>query len=152
MTQPRRAFILLSSHALAYARICIRTLLNNSDEPVHLRLVVDNADEARVFETEVQSIKLPEGSRIEVITKDLVSDLLAQRYPGKQGLRALHEGHPCWRKIIDPLVLSAPEDEIIVADPDLLFPNLYRFEQTPAEGVMMMRSRQKRCERPLTGA
>lgn len=135
----RHVFILMSSKALPYARLCIRTLLANSDQPVRLRLVADDAAEQAILQAETAEFAVPGRAAIEVIAKEEVSDLLATRFPGLPGLRALHEGHPCWRKIIDPLVLSAPEDEIIVADPDLLFPNRYDFESTPPDGVMMMR-------------
>jgi len=54
------------------------------------------------------------------------------------GLQQLHEGHPCWRKIIDPIVLSAADEDIIVADPDLFFPNYFSFEPTLESGVRMM--------------
>lgn len=141
MTAPRRVFILLSSHAMDYARICIRTMLTNADEPLHLHLVVDNEAEAVIFRDEMARMSLPATATVEVVAKEAVSDRLAVRHPDKAGLRALHEGHPCWRKIIDPLVLSDPEDEIIVTDPDLLFPNRYRFEATPLEGIMVMRQK-----------
>lgn len=135
----RRVFILMSSHALPYARLCIETMVQKSTEPVGLRLVVDNAAEKTLLEAETAGIAVPPGSAITVIAKEEVSDLLATRLPGHAGLRALHEGHPCWRKIIDPIVLSAPEEEIIVTDPDLFFPNRFAFEPTPDQGVMMMR-------------
>ncbi len=140
MTAPARiVYIALSSRSLPYARLCIRTMLNNCVEAVHLRLLVDDRAEQALFEQEMQTMPVPERSRIEIIAKEEVSDRLHERYPGLEGLRQLHEGHPCWRKIIDPLVLSDAEDEIIVADPDLLFPNRFTFEATPRDGVMMMR-------------
>jgi len=136
---PRRAFILMSSHALPYARLCIATMLERSAEPVHLRVIADDAAEAETLRAALADIAAPEGSRLEVIAKEEVSARLAERWPGHAGLRALHEGHPCWRKVTDPLILSEPEDEIIVCDPDLYFPNRFAFEPTPREGVMMMR-------------
>lgn len=136
---PRTVFIVLSSRSLPYARFCIRTLLNNCVESVHLRLLVDDRKEQTLLEREIQAITTPSRSRVEIIAKEEVSDRLRDRFASMNGLRQLHEGHPCWRKIIDPLVLSAPEDEIIVADPDLLFPNRFTFETTPQDGVMMMR-------------
>jgi hypothetical protein len=138
-TPPRIVYIVLSSRSLPYARICIRTLLNNCVEAVHLRLLVDDRGEQELLEREMQAIPVPARSRVEIIAKEEVSDRLLDRFPALEGLRQLHEGHPCWRKIIDPLVLSAPEDEMIVADPDLLFPNLFSFETTLRDGVMMMR-------------
>lgn len=135
----RRVFILLSSKALPYARLCIRTLLANSTEPVRLHLVVDNLEEQRILIAETAQYAIAGRAEILVVSKEEVSDRLSDRFAAMPGLRALHEGHPCWRKIVDPLVLSDADDEIIVTDPDLFFPNRYRFEATPAEGVMMMR-------------
>jgi len=135
----RRVFMLLSSRALPYAKLCIRTMLANSDEPIALRLVADDNQEKSVLQAETAEFSASGENTIEVIAKDEVSDRLTDRFPGLAGLRALHEGHPCWRKIIDPLVLSEENDEAIVTDPDLFFPNSYTFEATPAEGVMVMR-------------
>lgn len=134
----RRIFLLMSSRALPYARLAIRTMLANSAEPLHLRLIADDAAEQRLL-AEGSAGLAPAGSRIEVIDKAEVSARLAERFPGRAGLWALHQGHPCWRKITDPLALSAPEDEIVVCDPDLFFPNRFAFEPTPAEGVLLMR-------------
>lgn len=138
MTQ-RNVYILLSSHALSYARLCITTMLSQSLEPLHLRLVVDNPDEKTIFEGEVAELEIEPRHTVSVIEQGEVGAVLAERYPNLSGLRALHEGHPCWRKITDPLILSQPDDEIIVTDPDLYFPNQYAFEPTPQDGVMMMR-------------
>lgn len=137
--RPRRVFMLLSSRALPYARLCIRTMVQNSAEPLHLRLLGDDAADAVRLAEAAAEVSIPAGSRIDVLFKNEASDRLASLYPCLAGLRALHDGHPCWRKIIDPLVLSAPEDEVIVTDPDLFFPNRFTFEPTLGDGVMMMR-------------
>lgn len=134
----RRVFLLMSSKALPYAGLAIQTMLANSDQPIHLRLIADDAAEQEILAAGTAGFATPE-SRIEVIGKDEVSDRLADRFPGLSGLRALHEGHPCWRKITDPLALSDPDDEIVVVDPDLFFPNRFAFEATPGTGVMLMR-------------
>jgi len=134
----RRVFILMSSKALPYARHCIRTMLANCTEPVRLTLVADDAEEARILEAETAPYATG-GAEIAVVPEEAVAQAISDRFPGLAGLRALHDGHPCWRKIIDPLALSAPEDEIIIADPDLFFPNRFDFEPTPESGVMMMR-------------
>jgi hypothetical protein len=138
-TRPRHVFILLSSRSLPYAHLCIRTMLANTAEPIRLRLLGDDpADVARLAEG-VADITIPAGCSLDFLSKNDVSDQLSSRYPQYRGLFALHDGHPCWRKIIDPLILSEPDDEVIVTDPDLFFPNRYTFEPTPSAGVMMMR-------------
>ena len=49
-----------------------------------------------------------------------------------------HNGNPCWRKITDPPLLAAQGQEVIVLDPDVYFPNTFRFELTRATGVVVM--------------
>jgi hypothetical protein len=55
-----------------------------------------------------------------------------------ENLRAFRGGHPCWRKITDPLLLSDTGEELILLDPDLYFPNRFAFEETPETGVLLM--------------
>lgn len=129
----------MSSRSLPYAHACIRSMLSNCVEKVHLRLIADNHDERKLLESETANYAVSGQSVIDVIAQEEVSDRLADTFPGLDGLRALHEGHPCWRKIIDPIALSASEDEIIVTDPDLYFPNQFDFEPTDDSGVKMMR-------------
>ena len=136
---PRRVFILMSSHALPYGHLCIRTMIQNAVEPVQLRLIGDDAEDAKRLSDGIADIAVPQSSTIDVIPREEVTVQLAARHPHLKGLRALHDGHPCWRKITDPLVLSEPQDEVIVADPDLFFPNRFTFEPTLRDGVMMMR-------------
>jgi hypothetical protein len=135
----RRVFIVLSSKSLPYAHACIRTMLGNCAEPVSLHLIADDTEEQRILVAETAAYARPGRAVISVISEEEVADRIADRFPGLDGLRALHQGHPCWRKIIDPLALSAPEEEIIVADPDLFFPNRFDFEPMPQQGVLMMR-------------
>ena len=139
MTAPRIVHVVLASRSLPYARICIRTMLANSVDPIHLRLLVDDRAEQALLGAEMDGLALPPGCRVEIVPREEITQRLESRWPGLAGLRALHDGHPCWRKIVDPLVLSAPGEEIIVTDPDLMFPNRFAFEATPPEGVMMMR-------------
>ncbi len=137
----RRVFIVMSSRALPYAHACIRTMLANSVEPVHLRIIADDSQEQAILAEATSQYAVPGWAEIDVIDEQDVADCIATRFPGMEGLRALHTGHPCWRKVIDPLALSGPDEEIIVADPDLFFPNKFDFESTPHHGVMMMRQR-----------
>ncbi len=135
----RRVFMTLSSRSLAYAAHAVRTLLANSIDPVHLRLIADDEAERRLLSEATAEHAVPERAVIDVVAEAEVADRIADRFPGMDGLRRLHAGHPCWRKIIDPIALSAPDEEIVIADPDLFFPNRFVFEPTPADGVMMMR-------------
>ena len=42
---------------------------------------------------------------------------------------AFRKGHPCWRKVTDPLLLSEPGAELVLLDPDVYFPNRFRFRR-----------------------
>jgi hypothetical protein len=65
---------------------------------------------------------------------ELASTALA-RFPH---IAAFRFGHPCWRKITDPMLFAAPGQEMIILDPDLYFPNRFRFEPTPSTGLLLM--------------
>ncbi|MDU6377509.1 MAG: hypothetical protein E6575_26050, partial [Bradyrhizobium sp.] len=67
-----------------------------------------------------------------------LADLEAARFGRHPALRRFRHGHPCWRKITDPLLLSEAGKEMVVLDPDLYFPNRFSFEPTAARGVMLM--------------
>lgn len=135
----RRVFMLLSSKSLPYARTCIRTMMARCADPIRLRMIADDADEKARLVAETEAFVVPGRAEIEVVEEADVADLIAMKFPGLTSLQRLHAGNPCWRKIIDPIALSDDDDEIIVADPDLFFPNRFDFEPTPQDGVLLMR-------------
>ena len=134
----RQLYMVLSPHSLGYARLALSSLLAQSDEPLNLHLVTDS-DEDKQTLTEVLA-ELAPASRHEwsVTSEEELANAEASMFAGLPNLRAFRHGHPCWRKITDPLLLSAPDDELILLDPDLYFPNRFRFEPTPAAGLLLM--------------
>lgn len=138
-TYPRNVFIVMSTRALPYAHLCISTMLKNTIEPIALKVVVDSFAEKKQMENESTRVQVGDGSSLTIVAKEEVTEVIKTRFPSIPGLLQLHEGHPCWRKITDPLALSELDAEFVVADPDLFFPNRFAFEKTPRSGVMMMR-------------
>lgn len=134
----RRVFIVLSARSLGYASSCISTLFDHALETVDLTLITDDADDKAVLDGFLGGLDAGRHSW-QVVTRADCDDLAADRFAGLEGLRRFRAGHPCWLKITDPLLLSAPEDEVIVLDPDLYFPNAFTFEPTPRTGVVVMR-------------
>ena len=67
-----------------------------------------------------------------------MDDAAATQFVGLPNLQLLRKGHPCWRKVTDPLLLGAPGEELVLLDPDVYFPNRFRFETTPAKGLLLM--------------
>jgi len=138
----RRLFMILSPVSLGYARFCLESLLRNSAEPVHLRLITDSSgDKEKLLEELVVRQNIgsnPAGHLWSVLAEDELADLEAAAFRNYPNLRAFRHGHPCWRKVTDPILLSEDHEEMVLLDPDLYFPNHFRFEPTPETGVLLM--------------
>ena len=134
----RRVFMILSPRTLNYARGALKSLLTNSLEPIHLHLVTDSNSDKQLLSEEVGGYTFPSCHRYEVISEEDLDDHESRIFGLYPNLRAFRSGHPCWRKITDPLLLSGGDEEIVVLDPDLYFPNKFRFETTPDRGLLLM--------------
>lgn len=134
----RRIFMILSPRSLVYARYALQSLLNHSLEPLHLHLVTDSASDKQILLDEIADYSYPHMHRCSVFGKAELDDREAETFARYPNLRSFRNGHPCWRKITDPLLMSSGEEEIVVLDPDLYFPNRFRFEATPDRGLLLM--------------
>lgn len=137
-TPARKAYMVLSPRALPYARLALRTLLANSDEPLNLHLITDSADDKRSLTAAVSVFANESQHRVSVIAEAELADRESERFTHFPNLRVFRHGHPCWRKITDPLLLAEPGEEMVLLDPDLYFPNRFCFETTPASGLLLM--------------
>lgn len=137
MSKVRHVYMVLSPRALGYAQDALDSLFANAAEPMHLRLITDSeADKAQLNEAVAQTAT--HGHEVSVYFEDELADREAQLFAGHENLRSFRKGHPCWRKITDPLLLSEPGEELVLLDPDLYFPNRFTFEPTLAEGLLLM--------------
>ena len=130
--------MVLSPRSLPYAREAIGTLLKRSVEDVDLHLITDSASDGRALTEAIHTLQPPPGHRWNVTTEEELDDVEAVRFRGLNNLRAFRKGHPCWRKVTDPLLLSAPGEELVLLDPDVYFPNAFSFEETPSAGLLLM--------------
>lgn len=133
----RKVYIVLGVFAIDYAQICVRTLLRQSAEPIQLCLITDSAADRAVYETMLDGL-LPHEHQVSVVSLADVDAVANEKLAKFPHVRALREGHPCWRKITDPALLAEDGDEVIVLDPDLYFPNRFRFDAVPKQGVYLM--------------
>ncbi|PQO45974.1 hypothetical protein [Blastopirellula marina] len=129
----------MNSRSIAYAQICLNSLLQNSLDPLHLVVIGDDDNDAQKVQSFCDTLVplVPSQHKIDVIGKsaiDKIATSALDRYPLT---RMFREGHPCWRKLTDPLLL-AQSDELIVIDPDVFFPNIFQFPKTPNNGVLLM--------------
>jgi len=134
----RKLFCVLSARALPYAEKGVESLLARANEPVELTLITDGEADKREIESALQSLAPPPAHRCSVYSEaqadERAKEVLA-RYPHIQEFR---RGHPCWRKITDPILFCARGEEMIILDPDLYFPNSFDFEPTPPQGLQLM--------------
>ncbi len=137
-TTPRRVFMVISPVSLGYARFALESLFRNSTEPLHLHLVTDSLADKQKLVDEVTERQNPGTHQWSVYAEDELADQEATLFGPYPNLRLFRHGHPCWRKITDPLLLTQGTDEMVLLDPDLYFPNKFRFEPTPETGVLLM--------------
>jgi len=130
--------MVLSPAALPYARLAIETLWKNSAEPVHLHLVTDTVADRAALTILMEALPLQPQNRWSVFAENDLAEREVERFARYPNLRAFRQGHPCWRKITDPLLLAEPGEEMILLDPDIYFPNRFTFEATPAAGLLLM--------------
>jgi hypothetical protein len=137
----RKLFMVLSPHSLPYARLALQSLFEKCVEDFHLSLITDSPDDALCLSNELAKLRIIERTAKRTTNVYAASDLLdfeQNKLAQHQHIRNFRHGHPCWRKITDPILLSDDQEEMIVLDPDLYFPNRFSFEPTPDTGVFMM--------------
>jgi hypothetical protein len=65
------------------------------------------------------------------------------------GLEKLRLGHPCWRKLTDPMLLAQEGDEVVVVDPDVYFPRRFSFEKV-GDGTLRLMWQKPNCLLPFS--
>ncbi|MEQ9455394.1 MAG: hypothetical protein RLN76_12485 [Phycisphaeraceae bacterium] len=134
----RNVYMVLGVNSLSYARLCLSSLLNHAIEPLQLRLITDNAHDASQLAEAVKQLDPPDRHQWSTHGFEELNDLAASKIPNHQHVRAFMHGHPCWRKITDPLLMANDDEETIILDPDVYFPSPFTFEPTPQHGLLLM--------------
>jgi hypothetical protein len=131
-------FCVLSARSLPYARNAVESLTARCLDDIDLTLITDGADDKQALLEAMGEIEVPARHAWRVHDKaeaDERAEPLLRAYPNVATFR---NGHPCWRKITDPPLFAAAAAEMVILDPDLYFPNHFRFEATPASGLLLM--------------
>lgn len=134
----RRIFMVISPRSLAYASYALESLLRNSLEPIHLHLITDSVADKALLVEEMTNRQNAGRHGWSVFAEDDFEQQEEAIFGRHRAIRQLRKGHPCWRKITDPVLLSQPGEEMVLLDPDLYFPNRFRFEQTLDQGLLLM--------------
>lgn len=137
--QPRRrVFCVLSARALPYAEKAIASLFARAREPLALVLITDGESDKQQISSAVENFDVRAPHQWSVHSQAEADERASQVFAQHANLRQFRLGHPCWRKLTDPILFSAPGDEMIILDPDLYFPNQFHFEATPKAGLLLM--------------
>lgn len=130
--------MVLSPRSLGYARYALESLFRNSIEPVRLHLITDSLEDKSKLTEELTLRQKTEGHFWSIFAEDDLKDAESSLFRGFPNLKTFRKGHPCWRKVTDPLLLSASGEEMVLLDPDLYFPNRFCFEPTPENSLLLM--------------
>ena len=134
----RHIYMVLSPRALPYARAGLKTLYRNALESFRLTLITDSQSDARQLQDEMHAVANGTQRNWNVADMTECDDRAADIFAGLPNIQAFRTGHPCWRKITDPLLFAEDGQEMILLDPDVYFPNQFTFEPTPAAGLRLM--------------
>jgi hypothetical protein len=134
----RRVFCVLSARSLPYAKHALASLFANTSEAVALTLVTDTELDKQELRAALNSIEIAQKHRWSVYSQVEADERASTSFARHTHLREFRNGHPCWRKLTDPILFSDPGEEMIILDPDLYFPNHFSFEPTPKTGLMLM--------------
>jgi hypothetical protein len=132
----RRLFMVLSPRSLPYARLGFESLYRNCADSFSLCLITDSKNDVDCLKRELN--EFGERQSLTIVNGEDLADLEQEKLGKLEHLRLFRHGHPCWRKITDPILLSNGRDEMVVIDPDVYFPNKFRFELTPSTGILLM--------------
>ncbi|MCP9861503.1 hypothetical protein [Cyanobium sp. Cruz-8H5] len=138
-TPARQVYCIFGGHALRYARTCLQSMLDNSLDPLHLTVITDGPEDVKLIKEAFRVYK--ERGHVSVFSRRDADERAVAYYKGLDSVAWFRTGHPCWLKITDPPLFSEPNHEMILVDPDVYFPNRFRFEQTPARGILLMRQK-----------
>jgi hypothetical protein len=145
----RRLFMILSPRSLAYATKCVESLLANAVEPLEIWFMTDSATDKLELIAAIEALDNPNRHCWRVADESELEAQAEEKWERFPNLRSFRRGHPCWRKVTDPLLVSRDGEEMVILDPDLLFPNRFVFEPTPASGIRLM-WQQPNCMLPAT--
>lgn len=137
MTIRRHVYMVLSPRSLAYAKDALQSLFSNSIEQLHLRLITDSPRDKEELSEALATLDA-KAHQWSAYSEEDLAGREESLFAHHDNLRAFRRGHPCWRKITDPLLLSDSGEELVLLDPDLYFPNRFQFEPTPQDGLLLM--------------
>ena len=136
---PRRnVYCVLSARSLPYAVKALASLTAHSLDDLDVTLITDGEADKVALVQSMTTLDVPARHVWRVCAQAEADDRALEVLAPYPNIAAFRFGHPCWRKITDPLLFAGADEEMVILDPDLYFPNRFRFEPTPAKGLLLM--------------
>lgn len=136
---PRRhVYCVLSARSLPYAVKALASLTAHSLDDLDVTLITDGEADKVALVQAMTTLDVPARHVWRVCAQAEADERALEVLAPYPNIAAFRFGHPCWRKITDPLLFAGADEEMVILDPDLYFPNRFRFEPTPAKGLLLM--------------
>lgn len=136
--------ISLGASSLPYAALCIGSLAEHLDGDEAIHLLTDTPGDHEQLRRAFAA-----HPRIEVLHSDTLWEDPGNPMRKYAGLERLREGHYCWRKLTDPMLLARDGDEVVVLDPDVYFPRRFDFEAV-GDGTLRLMWQRPNCLLPFS--
>lgn len=140
-------FMVAGGNASHYARLAIESLFKNCKDTFSFSVLTDSAHDKLVYEQILTDLRPDRSIALKVYDQadcDLKAATFFAHVTNVQQFRA---GHPCWRKITDPSLFATENSNIIVLDPDIVFPSEFKFEPT-IDGQLILMRQHRHCLLP----
>jgi hypothetical protein len=134
----------LPASCLPYASLCIRSLAENLDGDEAIHLLTDTLADQEQLQQAFADLK-----RIKVHVSDELWEDGGNPMRKYAGLEKLRDGHPCWRKLTDPMLLARNRDEVVIVDPDVYFARRFSFEKV-GDGTLRLMWQKPNCLLPFS--
>ena len=136
--------ISLAASSLPYASLCVRSLAENLDGDEAIHLLTDTPGDQEQLQQAFAGL-----GRIKVQLSDELWEDGGNPMRKYAGLQKLRKGHPCWRKLTDPMLLAREGDELVIVDPDVYFPRRFSFEKV-GNGTLRLLWQKPNCLLPFS--
>ena len=141
---PTLIAISLGASSLPYGSLCIRSLAENLDGDEAIHLLTDSLEDQVRLQRAFAGL-----TRIKVQVSDELWEDDGNPMRRYAGLETLRKGHPCWRKLTDPMLLARDGDEVVIVDPDVYFPRRFSFEKV-GDGTLRLMWQKPNCLLPFS--
>jgi hypothetical protein len=113
----RKLFCVMSARALPYAEKGVESLFANLLEPVSLTIITDGDEDKITIAETVSRVPLHLDHKWSVYSQNEADERASSVFRRYPQIGQFRRGHPCWRKLTDPLLFSATDEASFALSP-----------------------------------